>query len=168
MRTLLLTLAVALGGVLGLPSTALARRPAPARRTTVPVPNGTYGVNGRGGAYIVFVVRDRRVSRLNFNIQITCQASDAPDTDQRFFGAGARAPQGRLIPRNGRLWLRWQERGDGRYGQIAVELKFGVRDVANISVIVPEEAGSSEFKEMCDGVGSLRFVRGYELSAPRY
>jgi hypothetical protein len=167
MRTLLLMLGVALCAALGLSSVASARA-RPRSRTTVVVPNGTYGVNGRGGAYIVFVVRDRRVSRLNFNIQVTCQASDAPDSDQRFFGAGARAPQGRVIPRNGRLVLEWQERGDGRYGQINVELKFGVRDLANISVIVPEEPGSSKFKEMCDGVDSLRFLRGYELSAPRY
>ena len=110
-----------------------------ARRTTAVVPNGTYGVLGPRGEYVVFTVRDRKVRDLNFNIQITCQASDSPVSEQRFFSAGADAPRGRRIPDNGKLILNWQERGNGRLGQVHVELKFGVRDVANFAVIVPEE-----------------------------
>jgi hypothetical protein len=143
---------------------------APARPTTTTavIPNGTYGVLGARGEYIVFTVRNRRVRNLNFNMQVTCQASDAPSSEQRFFSAGADAPQGRKVPSNGKLVLLWQERGGGRLGQINVELKFGVRDVANMSVIVPEErtpdAGPDDAFESCDGATSLRFHRGFELT----
>jgi hypothetical protein len=143
-----------------------------ARRTTAVVPNGTYGVQGPRGEYVVFTVRNRKVRDLNFNIQVTCQASDSPISEQRFFSAGAEAPQGRRIPDNGKLILNWQERGNGRLGQVHVELKFGVRDVANFGVIVPEEPGPEpvpgEALESCDGVSSLRFNRGFELTPLPY
>jgi hypothetical protein len=141
-----------------------------ARQATAVIPNGTYGATGPRGEYVVFTVRNRKVRNLNFNIQITCQASDSPTSEQRFFSAGAEAPQGRTIPANGKLILNWQERGNGRLGQINVELKFGVRDVANFGVIVPEErtpeTGPDDALESCDGVGSLRFNRGFELAPP--
>ena len=140
--------------------------------TTAVIPNGTYGVQGPRGEYVVFVVRDRKVRDLNFNIQITCQASDSPTSEQRFFSAGAEAPQGRRIPASGKLILNWQERGDGRLGQVHVELKFGVRDVANFGVIVPEEPSPEpvpgEALESCDGVSALRFHRGFELAPLPY
>jgi hypothetical protein len=136
--------------------------------TTAVVPNGTYGVMGPRGEYVVFVVRDRKVSNLNFNIQVTCQASDSPTSEQRFFSAGAEAPQGRRIPASGKLILNWRERGNGRLGQVHVELKFGVRDVANFGVIVPEEPAPEpvpgEALESCDGASALRFHRGFELT----
>jgi len=139
-----------------------------ARPTTAVIPNGSYGaINAAQGEYVVFTVRNRRVRDLEFQIQITCQASDAPNSEQRFFTGGAVAPQGRVIPANGKLILNWQERGNGRLGNVNAELKFGVRDVANFAVIVPEEPGPEavpdEAKESCDGVGSLRFHRGFEL-----
>jgi hypothetical protein len=144
---------------------------ASARRTTAVVPNGTYGVNGPRGEYVVFTVRNRKVRNLNFNMQITCQASDSPTSEQRFFTGGVDAPQGRTVPANGKLILNWQERGNGRLGQVNVELKFGVRDVANFAVIVPEErtpeTGPEDALESCDGVSSLRFQRGFE-PPPRY
>lgn len=132
------------------------------------IPNGSYGVNKPArGEYVYFTVRNRRVRNLEFQIQVTCQASDSPTSEQRFFSAGARAPQGRIVPANGKLELQWQERGNGRFGNIGVELKFGVRDIANIGVVVPEEQGPEaepeEAKESCDGVGALRFRRGFEL-----
>lgn len=134
------------------------------------VPDGTYGAQGPRGEYVVFTVRNRKVRDLNFNIQITCQASDSPTSEQRFFSGGARAPQGRAIPSNGKLILNWQERGNGRLGQVHVELKFGVRDVANFGVIVPEEPAPEpvpgEALESCDGVSALRFNRGFELTPP--
>src|ERR1700742_2040633 len=141
---------------------------ASARPSTAVIPNGSYGAyNASRGEYVVFTVRNRRVRDLNFQIQITCQAADEPNSEQRFFTAGAEPPQGRLIPASGKLILNWQERGNGRLGNINVELKFGVRDVANFAVIVPEEQGPEampdEAKESCDGVGSLRFRRGFEL-----
>jgi hypothetical protein len=142
-----------------------AERPAP----TAVVPDGTYGTLGPRGEYVVFEVRDRKVRNLNFNIQITCQASDAPNSEQRFFSGGARAPQGRTIPAHGKLILNWQEDGGGRYGQVHAELKFGVRDIANFAVIVPEDrsgAGPEDARESCDGVSSLRFQRGFELPIP--
>jgi len=47
---------------------------------------------------------------------------------------------------------------------------FGVRDVANFGVIVPEEPGpepvAGEALESCDGVSALRFKRGFELTPP--
>ncbi|HEX4668607.1 MAG TPA: hypothetical protein VH275_01360 [Solirubrobacterales bacterium] len=141
---------------------------ASASRTTAVVPNGTYGVLGPRGEYVIFVVRDRKVRNLNFNIQITCQASDSPISEQRFFSAGLEAPQGRRIADNGKLILNWQERGNGRLGQVHVELEFGVRDVANFAVIVPEEPSPEpvpgEALESCDGVSALRFHRGFELT----
>ena len=54
---------------------------------------------GPRGEYVVFVVRDRQVRDLNFNIQITCQASDSAVTEQRFFTAGLDAPTGPPYPR---------------------------------------------------------------------
>jgi hypothetical protein len=148
---------------------AIALAPGAGARPTASavVPNGTYGVQGPRGEYIVFVVRDRKVRNLNFNIQVTCQASDSPISEQRFFSGGSRAPQGRTIPASGKLILNWQEDGGGRWGQVHVELKFGVRDVANFGVIVPEDrsgAGPEDARESCDGVSSLRFKRGFELT----
>jgi hypothetical protein len=158
-------LLVALVAAVALTPTAGARP-----TTTAVVPNGTYGVLGPRGEYVVFVVRDRKVSKLNFNIQITCQASDSPTSEQRFFSAGAEAPEGRRIPPSGKLILNWRERGNGRLGQVHVELKFGVRDVANFGVIVPEEPSPEpvpdEALESCDGVSALRFHRGFELTPP--
>jgi hypothetical protein len=143
-----------------------------ARPATAVVPNGTYGVLGPRGEYVVFVVRDRKVGKLNFNIQVTCQASDSPTSEQRFFSAGAEAPEGRRIPPSGKLILNWRERGNGRLGQVHVELKFGVRDVANFGVIVPEEPSPEpvpdEALESCDGVSALRFHRGFELTPLPY
>lgn len=164
-------LVLVLGALACLAAAGASARPA-AHHTTAVVPNGTYGVNKAArGEYVLFTVRNRHVRNLEFQIQITCQASDSPTSEQRFFTAGARAPQGRLIPSNGKLVLNWQERGNGRLGQINVELKFGVRDVANFGVIVPEEPGAEavpeEAKESCDGVGSLRFHRGFELPPNR-
>lgn len=155
--------AVLVGAVMLAPGASA--RPA---TTTAVIPNGTYGAaNVARGEYVVFTVRNRKVRDLEFNIQITCQASDEPRSEQRFFTGGAVAPQGRTIPANGKLILNWQERGNGRLGWVHTELKFGVRDVANFGVIVPEEPGvpaeAGEAKESCDGVGSLRFQRGFEL-----
>lgn len=136
----------------------------PANPTAV-VPNGTYGAAKMArGEYVVFKVRNRRVYDLEFQFQITCEASDMPGvTEQRFFTSGD-APNGRAIPANGKLSLDWRERGNGRLGNVNAELKFGVRDVANLSVIVPEDPSTlpGEGAESCDGVGSLRFRRGYE------
>jgi hypothetical protein len=143
---------------------------APARPTnpTAVIPDGSYGVNKPArGEYVYFTVRNRRVRDLEFQIQVICQASDSPTAEPRFFTGGARAPQGRRIPANGKLLLNWEERGNGRLGRIGAELKFGTRDIANFAVIVPEEPGPEaepeESKESCDGVGSLRFRRGFEL-----
>ena len=135
---------------------------------TAVIPNGSYGVNKPArGEYVYFTVRNRKVRDLELQIQITCQASDSPASEQRFFTAGAEAPEGRLIPSNGKLILNWQERGNGRLGRVHVELKFGVRDIANVGVIVPEEIlpsdGPEDAHESCDGVGALRFHRGFEL-----
>jgi hypothetical protein len=165
-RALVIAVLVASLAVIALAAGASAR-PAP-HHTTAVVPNGTYGVNKAArGEYVIFTVRNRHVRNLEFQIQITCQASDSPTSEQRFFTAGARAPQGRLIPSNGKLLLNWEERGGGRSGQIGAELKFGVRDVANFGVIVPEEQGPGavpeEAKESCNGVSALRFRRGFEL-----
>jgi hypothetical protein len=136
--------------------------------TRAVIPNGSYGVNKAArGEYVVFTVHNRRVRNLEFQIQVDCQASDSPTSEPRFFTAGARAPQGRLIPANGKLRLGWEERGGGRLGEIQVTLKFGARDAADIVVIVPEEDGPEaapeEAKEHCDGGSSLNFRRGYEL-----
>lgn len=164
---ILLVLALGLVVCLGVAGASSAR---PAERSwTAVVPDGSYGVDRPArGEYIVFKVRNRKVRDLNLQIQITCQASDAPFSEQRFFTAGAVAPQGRTIPANGKLILNWQERGNGRLGQVHVELKFvGPHDIANIGVIVPEEPGPEavpdEAKESCDGVGALPFRRGFEL-----
>ncbi len=155
---------VAAGGSSAEPAHAAAR---PAQSGTV-IPNGTYGVHKPArGEYVYFTVRNRRVRDLELQIQIICQASDSPTAEPRFFTAGAEAPEGRLVPSNGKLILNWQERGNGRLGRVHVELKFGVRDIANVGVIVPEEPGApaeaEEAKESCDGVGALRFHRGFEL-----
>jgi len=139
-----------------------------ARQPTAVIPDGTYGTLGPRGEYVVFTVRNRKVRNLNFNMQITCQAPDSP-SEQRFFSAGPDAPQGRTIPANGRLILNWQEDGGGRYGQVHVEFKFGVRDIFNAAVIVPEDrsgAGPEDARESCDGVSSLRFNRGFEMTPP--
>ena len=79
--------------------------------------------------------------------------------------SGARAPQGRVIPANGKLRLGWEERGEGRLGEIEVILNFAARDSSRIIVIVPEEEGGApeEAKERCDGASTLHFLRGYEL-----
>jgi hypothetical protein len=167
-RELLAVLVIAVAGLAAAFIAAGGADARPARSTAV-VPNGTYGVLGPRGEYVVFTVRNRRVRDLNFNMQITCQASDEPSSEQRYFGAGAQAPQGRRIPANGKLVLNWYERAEGRYGQVSTEIKFGVRDVFNASVIVPEErfaAGPEDTLESCDGVSSLRFHRGFESPVP--
>jgi hypothetical protein len=158
--------------VLGLCASLLAvgghadARPAP---TGAVVPDGTYGgLDRASGEYVIFKVRNRRVRDLAFNTKILCQASDSPTAEPRFFSA-AHAPQGKVIPRNGRLHLEWQERGDGRQGNIGVTLHFGTRDFADLSVIVPEEPGQvevGEAKESCDGGGIVNFRRGFEVPVP--
>jgi hypothetical protein len=135
----------------------------PAQSTAV-VPDGTYGVNlASRGEYVVFTVRNRRISNLAFQIQLLCQASDSPVAEPRFFSSAA-APQPRMIPQNGRFHLEWQERGEGRLGNIGVTIRFGTRDTADLSVIVPEstEGEPDEAKESCDGGSILHFKRGYE------
>jgi len=157
------TLAAALALVLLTPASSTARS------HTAVVPDGSYGVATASGEYIYFTVRNRRVRKLEFQTEITCQASDSPTSEQRFFAAGAQAPQGRVIPANGQLTLRWWENGNGRYGHSSVELRFGARDVANIAVIVPEDttgAAPGDSLESCSGVSSLRFRRGYEVTPP--
>jgi hypothetical protein len=140
----------------------------PAHNVGTVVPDGTYGGLDRGsGEYVIFKVRNRRVRDLAFNTKILCQASDSSTTEPRFFSA-AHAPQGRLIPRNGKLHLEWQEQGDGRHGNIGVTLHFGTRDFADLAVIVPEEPGEvevGEAKESCDGGGIVDFRRGFEVPA---
>ena len=167
-RELLAVLVIAVAGLAAAFVAAGGADARPARPTSV-VPNGPYGALGPRGEYVVFTVGNRKVRDLNFNMQITCQASDEPSSEQRYFGAGAQAPQGRRIPANGKLVLNWYERAEGRYGQVSVEIKFGVRDVFNASVIVPEEsfaAGPEDTLESCDGVSSLRFHRGFESPVP--
>jgi hypothetical protein len=141
----------------------------PAGTTGAVVPDGTYGgLDRASGEYVLFKVRNRRVRDLAFNTKILCQASDSTATEPRFFSA-AHAPQGKLIPRNGRLHLEWQEQGDGRHGNIGVTLHFGTRDFADLSVIVPEERGQfevGEAKESCDGGGIVNFRRGFEVPIP--
>lgn len=133
------------------------------------VPDGTYGGLDRGsGEYVLFKVRNRRLYKLAFNTKILCQASDSPTPEPRFFSA-AHAPQGKPIPRSGRLHLEWQEEGDGRQGNIGVTIHFGTRDFADLSVIVPESAGraeAEEAKETCDGGGIVSFRRGFEVPVP--
>lgn len=145
-----------------------ARPTQPAQVGTV-VPDGTYGgLDRASGEYVLFKVRNRRVRGLAFNTKILCQASDAITPETRFFSA-AHAPQGKLIPRNSRLHLEWQEQGDGRNGNIGVTLHFGTRDFADLSVIVPEEPGQvevGETKESCDGGGIVNFRRGFEVPVP--
>jgi hypothetical protein len=167
-RQLLSVLAVL---VLGLGASMLAAnhdadaRPAPG----AVVPDGTYGGLDRGsGEYVLFKVRERRVRDLAFNTKILCQASDSTTAEPRFFSA-VHAPQGKLIPRSGRLHLEWRERGDGRQGNIGVTLHFGTRDFADLAVIVPEEPGQyeeNEAKESCDGGGIVNFRRGFEVPIP--
>jgi hypothetical protein len=167
-RQLLSVLAVLL---LGLGASLLAAdrdaeaRPAPG----AVVPDGTYGGLDRGsGEYVLFKVRNRKVRDLAFNTKILCQASDSTTAEPRFFSA-VHAPQGKVIPRSGVLHLEWQERGDGRQGNIGVTLRFGTRDTADLSVIVPEEPGEyevGEAKESCDGGGIVHFRRGFEVPVP--
>lgn len=137
----------------------------PAQQTAV-VPNGTYGAAKlTRGEYVVFEVRNRRVRNLEFQIQITCETSDMPGvTEQRFFTSG-RSWENTPISPGGIVRMNWHERGNGRLGYLNAELKFGVRDVANFSVIVPEDPSvlPGEGAESCNGVGSLRFHRGFEL-----
>lgn len=137
----------------------------PARDATAVVPDGTYGAAKLArGEYVVFKVRNHRVRDLKFQFQITCETPDTPGSEQRFFTSGL-APQNHSIPPNGRVFMHWQERGNGRLGNVSAELKFGVRDVANFAVVVPEDPSTlpGEAAESCNGVSSLRFHRGYEL-----
>jgi hypothetical protein len=163
-------LAVAVVVVLGLAACLLAAGSKadarPAHNVGTVVPDGAYGVNvAARGEYILFTVQNRRVRKLAFQTQILCRTSDSPGEEPRFFSAD-HAPQGQLIPRNGRLHLEWQERGDGRLGNIGLTLRFGTRDTADLSITVPEEQGPEampdEAKETCDGGSILHFLRGYE------
>jgi hypothetical protein len=135
------------------------------RTATAVIPDGTYGAARLSrGEYVVFKVQNHRVRDLEFQFQITCETSDMPGTEQRFFTSGM-APQNHIVPPNGKVFMHWWERGNGRRGYVSAELKFGARDVANFSVIVPEDpsVAPGEGAESCNGVGSLRFHRGYEL-----
>lgn len=164
-RELLAILVVAAVGLAGAFIATGGADARPAQQTAV-VPNGTYGAAKLArGEYVVFEVRNRRVRNLEFQIQITCEASDMPGvTEQRFFTSG-RAWENTPISSRGIVRMNWHERGNGRLGYLNAELKFGVRDVANFSVIVPEDPSvqPGEGAESCDGVGSLRFRRGFEL-----
>jgi hypothetical protein len=161
-------LAVAIVLALGLLACLLASGSHADARPTSVVPNSAYGVNKAAtGEYLVFKVQNRRVSKLAFQIQVECRASDSPTEEPRFFSAGLHAPQNRVIPANGKLVLSWTERGEGRLGEIEATLRFGVHDSARIVVIVPEEEGPEsspeEAKERCEGGSTLNFRRGYEV-----
>lgn len=140
-------------------------------RPTAVIPNGYYGVNKAAtGEYVVFRVRNRKISDLAFQIRISCRASDSLVEEPRFFSSSA-MPQPRLIPQNGRFHLEWEERGEGRVGRIGLTISFGTRDIADITVLAPEflqdppiEPG--EARESCDGGSELHFRRGYE--GPRF
>lgn len=137
----------------------------PVRQTTAVVPDGSYGAAKLArGEYVVFEVHNHRVRNLEFQIQVTCETSDMPGSEQRFFTSG-RSPQNWPISASGKVTMHWHERGNGRLGNVSAELKFGVRDVANFAVIVPEDpsVAPGEGAESCNGVGSLRFRHGYEL-----
>src|SRR5262245_49010112 len=89
--------------------------------TTVVIPDGTYGAARLArGEYVVFEVHNRRVRNLEFQIQITCETSDMPGTEQRFFTSG-RSPENAPIRRNGIFTLDWRERGNGRLGNVSAE-----------------------------------------------
>lgn len=152
----------------GLAASFIAAGGADARPRTTVVPNGTYGAAKLArGEYVVFKVRNRRVYDLEAQFQITCETSDMPGLEeQRFFTIGD-TPEGHIVPANGRIFLRWRERGNGRLGNVTAELKFAT-DVANFSAIVPEDpsVAPGEGAESCNGVGSLRFRRGYEPPTP--
>jgi hypothetical protein len=158
-------LVLALGALVCLGAAGVSSARPTHRSATAVVPDGTYGVNKAAtGEYVVFEVHNRRIRNLAFQIRILCQASDSPIAEPRFFSSAA-APQPRLIPQNGRFHLEWQERGDGRLGNIGVTIRFGTRDIADLSVIVPESAEGEpgEAKESCDGGSELHFRRGYEV-----
>ncbi|MGD9734920.1 MAG: hypothetical protein AB7V58_04820 [Solirubrobacterales bacterium] len=166
-RSLLVAATLALTAFVSLAALGVAAEARPGRTTAV-VPNGTYGVNkAASGEYVLFTVRNRRISNLAFQIRISCRASDSPLEEERFFSSAA-APQPRSIPANGRFHLEWEERGEGRLGRIGVNIRFGTRDVADITVIVPEseEGEPGEAKESCVGGSELHFRRGYE--GPRF
>jgi len=149
-------------------SSAAGARPG---QTTAVVPNGYYGVNkAASGEYLVFRVRNRKISDLSFQIRIACKASDSPVEEPRFFSSSA-MPQPRLIPQNGRFHLEWEERGEGRVGRIGLTITFGTRDIADITVNAPEflqdpPLEPEEARESCDGSGILHFRRGYEGPRP--
>ncbi|MGV1048287.1 MAG: hypothetical protein ACOYD4_07165 [Solirubrobacterales bacterium] len=164
-EALAVALVAALGLIVCLAASAAPDADARPRTVMAVVPDGTYGVNKPArGEYVVFQVRNRRVRDLEFQIQITCEASDMPGSEQRFFTSG-RSPQNWPISASGKSTMNWHERGNGRLGNVSAELKFGVRDVANFAVIVPEDpsVAPGEGAESCNGVGSLRFRRGFEL-----
>jgi hypothetical protein len=151
--------------IVGLAVSFVAAGGADARPTTAVVPDGRYGAAKLArGEYVLFEVHNHRIRNLEFQIQITCETSDMPGSEQRFFTSG-RSPQNWPISASGKAMMHWHERGNGRLGNVSAELKFGVRDVANFAVIVPEDPSvlPGEGAESCNGVGSLRFRRGYEL-----
>ena len=141
-RELLSVLAVL---VLGLCASLLAAghdADARPRRAGTVVPDGTYGGLDRGsGEYVSSKSATAASATSPSTPRSSARRATRRATEPRFFSA-AHAPQGKLIPRNGNLHLEWQERGDGRRGNIGVTLRFGTRDFADLSVIVPEEPGS--------------------------
>jgi len=161
-----IALVAALGLIVCLAASGAADADArPVQRPTAVVPDGLYGANKAArGEYVLFEVHNHRIRNLEFQIQITCEASDMPGSEQRFFTSG-RSPQNWPISTSGKATMHWHERGNGRLGNVSAEIKFGVRDVANFAVIVPEDPSvqPGEGAESCDGVGSLRFRRGFEL-----
>ena len=139
------------------------------QHTGAVVPDGRYGQVVAPGEYLLFTVRHRRVYDLAYNALIECQASDAPsdaDTQPRFFFAND-APDGHLISASGRLELSWWETSGDRRGHTAMQLHFGLRDRADVQIVVPQDAhAAGEASEACSGVRTLPFRRGYELTPP--
>jgi hypothetical protein len=119
------------------------------------VRNGVYG-KVRGDDYVYFRVNDRRVSKLSFNMRISCFNSDTGETYDRYFSA-RNLSGGRVNDRG-----RWSENftvvSDFRTGEVNAEINFRrPRPLASFAVIVPGRGGSFE---SCDGFMALRAVRG--------
>lgn len=119
--------------------TSLAPSAADARRTVI-VRDGTYGwIDTGGGQSFRARVRNRRVSKISFMLNMSCRNVDTGETYDRAFDAGRNAPQGRRVPRQGLYEVTWTEESSGYRGEITVMLDFDrSRPEATVGVSVPQ------------------------------
>jgi len=106
--------------------------------------------------YAMFWIKHRRVYHLRFSAMLQCYDIASHEEYPREFDAGKNMPQGREIPRNGRLVVDFVETEAGREGHIRATISLRHAGLAEFSIDAPHVG---EGLEDCTGFQAIRIKR---------